>query len=85
MRASTVLSLATVLLAACGSTPEMTAYREDPIMALSTQYGPGCEKLGYGKGTEQWRHCIAGSSRHDDLARYGLFYDRYMSWYLLRQ
>lgn len=84
MRASIVVSMATVLIAACGSTQEMAAYREDPVMAMSEEYGPPCERAGYRKDTNEWRRCIAQSSTRDDLARHAQFYDRYMAWYLLR-
>ncbi|HEY0844314.1 MAG TPA: hypothetical protein VGE12_03050 [Noviherbaspirillum sp.] len=84
MRASIVLSAAAVLLAACGTAQERAAYREDPVMALAAEYGQPCEKLGLARGTEEWRNCIVRSSTRDDLARYGLFYDRYMAWYWLR-
>lgn len=84
MRAMIVMSMATALLAACGSTQEMTAYGNDPVMALAGEYGPACERMGYGRESNEWRRCIAQSTTRADLARYAQFYDRYMAWYLLR-
>jgi hypothetical protein len=85
MRPFQILALsATTLLAACGTPQERAAYREDPVSAMATVYGAGCEKAGYPQGSEQWRECIVRSTTEDDLARYAQFYDRYMQWYPLR-
>lgn len=84
MRRSIVISAAAALLAACGTPQERASFREDPVTALAPEYGPACEKAGHAKGSTQWRSCIAQSSVRDDLSHYGLFYDRYMAWYLLR-
>jgi len=82
---STPLTLlaAAALLAACG-TPEQAAYNADPIMAMSEEYGPPCEKSGYAKGSAAWRSCIEQTSRRDDLVRHSLHLDRYMQWYWIR-
>lgn len=84
MRTLTVMPIAAVLLAACGTPQERAAYREDPIKAMEPQYARTCDRLGYGKDSSQRRECIARLSRHDDLVDQALYYDRYMSWYLLR-
>jgi hypothetical protein len=83
MRTLLALLATTALLAACG-TPEQIAYNEDPVMAMSEEYGPPCEKSGYAKGSNQWRSCIVQTSRRDDLTRQSLFHDRYMQWYWTR-
>lgn len=80
MRTPLSMLAASACLAACG-TPEQIAYQQDPVMAMSEEYGPPCEKAGYAKGTEQWRSCIVQTSRRDDLAKQALHYDRYMQWY----
>lgn len=70
-------------LAACG-TPEQVAYNADPVLAMSEEYGPSCEKSGHARGSEAWRGCIVQTSRRDDLTRQSLFHDRYMQWYWTR-
>lgn len=84
MRTSIAMPIAAALLAACGTPQERAAYREDPIKAMEPQYASACDRLGYGKDSSQRRECIARLSRHDDLVDQSLYYDRYMSWYLLR-
>ncbi|HJV86214.1 MAG TPA: hypothetical protein VJ698_12140 [Noviherbaspirillum sp.] len=84
MRTSMMLCAVTVLLVACGTPEERAAYREDPVKAMSAEYGPACARQGLSQGSEQWRSCIVQASTRDDLARQGLFYDRYMQWYWLR-
>lgn len=79
-----VLSAITPLLAACGTPQERAFYQDDPVAAMAAEYGTSCDKLGYGKGSKQWRSCIIQSSTHDDLARYAQYHDRYMQWYWLR-
>lgn len=83
MRTSITLA-ALGLLAACGTPQERAAFREDPVNALAQEYGPACERAGYGRASREWRSCVLQSSTRDDLSRYALFYDRYMAWYLLR-
>jgi hypothetical protein len=80
MRTPLAMLAASAFLTACG-TPEQIAYQQDPVMAMSEEYGPPCEKTGYAKGTEQWRNCIVQTSRRDDLTKHALHYDRYMQWY----
>jgi hypothetical protein len=77
------VALMTAFLAACG-TPEQVAYNADPVLAMSEEYGPPCEKSGYAKGSNDWRNCIVQTSRRDDLTRQSLFNDRYMQWYWTR-
>lgn len=84
MRTSMVFAAVTVLLGACATPQERTAFRENPVQALAPIYGPACDKRGYAKDTEQWRNCILRSSTRDELAQYSLFYDRYAQWYWLR-
>ncbi|RZI40894.1 hypothetical protein EGT07_21600 [Herbaspirillum sp. HC18] len=83
MRASITVLAAAVLAAACG-TPEQVAYNTDPVAAMAAEYGPACEQSGYARDSTQWRNCIVQTSTRDDLNRQGLFYDRYMQWYLIR-
>lgn len=33
-------------------------------------YGPGCERLGYANGTDQWRECILKMDTKDAITRY---------------
>lgn len=87
MRTPIVLLAAMALLAACSSAEQRAAYDADPATAMATQYGPGCEKVGYAKGSEQWRTCILKSSKQNDLAQWGQFWERYpqqQSWNLTR-
>jgi len=84
MRTLIVLTAVSALLAGCSTSQERAAYREDPVAAMAPEYGPGCEKAGYARGSTQWRSCISASSTRDDLAAHALYYDRYMAWYLLR-
>lgn len=73
-----ILSLAAIaLLTACSTAQERAAYKADPATAMAPQYGPDCEKMGYVKGSDQWRNCILSSSVHHDLGQWALFYDRY--------
>ncbi len=84
MRTSMMLCAMAVLLAACGTPEERAAYREDPVKAMSAEYGPACVRQGLSEGSEQWRNCVVRTSTRDELARQSLFYDRYMQWYWLR-
>lgn len=77
MRMSFMSVAAVALLAACSTAQERADYKADPANAMARTYGAGCEKLGYAKGSEQWRSCILRSSTHNDLAQWGPFYDRY--------
>jgi len=83
MRTPLMMLAAVACLAACG-TPEQVAYNADPVLAMSEEYGPPCEKKGYAKGSDDWRSCIAQTSRRDNLIRQSLFQDRYMQWYWTR-
>lgn len=87
MRTPIGLLAAMALLAACSTAEQRAAYDADPAIAMAPQYGPGCEKVGYAKGSEQWRACILKSSKRDDLGRWGQFWDRYpqqQTWNLTR-
>ena len=76
MRTSVMLLAVTALLAACSTAEERAAYRVDPASAMEPQYGAGCEKVGYAKGSDQWRTCILRSSMHNDLAQWGYYWER---------
>lgn len=81
MRTPIVLLAAMALLAACSSAEQRAAYRDDPATAMAPQYGAGCEKAGYAKGSEQWRTCILRSSTRNDVAQWGYFWDRQPQWH----
>ncbi|WP_136418673.1 hypothetical protein [Herbaspirillum sp. ST 5-3] len=84
MRASFILCAVVVLLTGCGTAQERAAYREDPVLAMSQEYGPPCVEHGFAQGSESWRQCIIRSSTRADLMQQGLYFDRYMQWYWLR-
>jgi hypothetical protein len=51
-KSNMVLALA-IVLTGCALTPEQRAAR------AIERYAPYCEKLGYERGTDRWRDCIA--------------------------
>ena len=54
-----------VLLSGCMTTDERAARVQADVEVMIKVYGPGCEKLGFTKDTEQWRQCIMNLSARD--------------------
>ena len=53
------------LLAGCATPEERAARVQAEVEEMIKVYGPGCEKLGFAKDTEQWRQCILHLSNRD--------------------
>ena len=55
----TLLYLATaLLLTGCATPAERAAQIQREVDEMIVVYGPGCERLGYANGTDEWRSCI---------------------------
>ncbi len=58
------------LLCGCMTPEERAAHVQAEVDEMIRVYGPGCEKLGFAKGTDPWRECILRlSARHDYRTR----------------
>ncbi len=54
------------LLLGCATPAERAARVQAEVDEMITVYGPGCEKLGFAKDTDQWRQCILHLSTRQD-------------------
>jgi len=62
----TLLCLATaLLLAGCATPAERAAQVQREVEEMIVVYGPGCERLGFANGTDDWRNCILRLSARD--------------------
>ena len=62
----TLLYLATsFLLAGCATPAERAAQIQREVEEMIVVYGPGCERLGFANGTDDWRNCILRLSARD--------------------
>ena len=62
----TLLYLATaLLLTGCATPAERAAQIQREVDEMIVVYGPGCERLGYANGTDEWRSCILRLSARD--------------------
>jgi hypothetical protein len=64
-RLSFPVLLLAVLLAGCATPEERAARVQAEVDEMIKVYGPGCERLGFAKDTEQWRQCILHLSNRD--------------------
>jgi len=64
-----VLILLGMMLYGCETPAEHAENIKAEVEEMITVYGPGCEKLGYTRDSDQWRECILRLRAHDD-ARY---------------
>jgi hypothetical protein len=53
------------LLSGCATPEERAARVQAEVEEMMRVYGPGCEKLGFAKDTEQWRQCVLHLSSRD--------------------
>ncbi len=68
----TVLYLATaLLLSGCQTPAERAAQVQREVEQMIVVYGPGCERLGFQNGTDEWRQCVLRLSERD------AYYTRY--------
>jgi hypothetical protein len=58
-------ALLIALLAGCMTPEERAARVQADVEEMIKVYGPGCEKMGYAKDTDQWRQCILHLSARD--------------------
>ncbi len=64
-RLSFPVLLLAVLLSGCATPEERAARVQAEMDEMIKVYGPACEKLGFAKDSEQWRHCILNLSSRD--------------------
>ncbi|SNS84375.1 hypothetical protein SAMN06265795_107152 [Noviherbaspirillum humi] len=62
-----------VLLAGCTTTAERAQQASREMEQMMQTYGPACERLGYGRNSNEWRDCVLRLSEKDDMARYGYY------------
>lgn len=58
MRFPIALALGTVLLAGCASPAQQAARFEQNFEYRTQTYGASCEKIGFKRDTDPWRHCV---------------------------
>jgi hypothetical protein len=62
----TLVCLATaLLLTGCLTPAERAAQIQREVDEMIVVYGPGCERLGYANGTDDWRNCILRLNERD--------------------
>lgn len=54
-----------ILLFGCATPAERAAQIEREVEEMIVIYGPGCERLGYTNGTDDWRNCILRLAQRD--------------------
>ena len=54
-----------LLLLGCATPGERAAQIEREVEEMIVVYGPGCERLGFAKGTDDWRNCILRLAQRD--------------------
>lgn len=57
--------VAAVLLGSCATPAERAAQIQREVEEMILVYGPGCDKLGFANGTDDWRNCILRLSARD--------------------
>ena len=57
--------LAVVSLLGCATPEERAAQIQREVEEMIVIYGPGCERLGYTNGTDDWRNCILHLAQRD--------------------
>lgn len=67
MQRYSLLFLITALMLGCQTPAERAAAVRAEVEEMIKVYGPGCEKLGYTKDTDQWRECILHLRARDDI------------------
>jgi hypothetical protein len=55
-----------LLLFGCMTPEEHAAKVKLEVEEMIKVYGPGCEKLGFTKETDQWRECVLRLQKRDD-------------------
>lgn len=55
----------TLLLTGCLTPAERAAQVQREVDEMIVVYGPGCERLGYANGTDDWRSCILRLNERD--------------------
>ena len=72
MRTLRYLSVFTAFfLGGCATPAERAAQIQREVDEMIVVYGPGCERLGFAKGSDEWRHCILRLAERD------AYYTRY--------
>ena len=57
--------LAAISLFGCATPAERAAQIQREVEEMIVIYGPGCERLGYTNGTDDWRNCILRLAQRD--------------------
>ena len=71
MKTFALLSLALLLAACAGLTPEERAAKmERDVDEMIRVYGPACEKLGYKNDSDHWRDCLLRLSADERRSQY---------------
>ena len=60
-----LLGLAALSLFGCATPAERAAQIQREVEEMIVIYGPGCERLGYTNGTDDWRNCILRLAQRD--------------------
>lgn len=58
-------ALTAISLFGCATPAERAAQIEREVEEMIVIYGPGCERLGYTNGTDDWRNCILRLAQRD--------------------
>lgn len=62
MKASIALALGTTFLVGCASPAQQAARFEQNFAYRVQTYGASCEKIGFKRDTDPWRHCVMTAS-----------------------
>jgi hypothetical protein len=70
MRTSIVTVSIAAFLAGCTTTPaEQAARTQQEADRMRVVYGPACERLGFTRDTDPWRHCVMGLNQKEAIVR----------------
>ena len=58
-----------LLLTACATPQERAAQAEAEVVQLMQEYGPACDRLGFARDTDPWRHCVLDLAKRDATLR----------------